>query len=396
MCGEVDREAGRGAGAAGVGEQVVEPVGALTRLQPVDHREAGVVAEHRDVRHPCEGRGVELGVEHQVGAVAEDRRHHAVRVGARPGHRRAPRRDDLVAHAGEAVLEVHRRARGRARGDLAGAPAAVQLAGHAARRGQHVVVRSGRVVDDAGHLGVGERPVDHAGPQPVDLGVPRGLLLGSAAGPARRRDPGAERGRELDQHLARVADDLLGAALDRVEARGVDRDHPHALGEAGPRRRREVLQPGADREHEVGLGRDRVGRRRADDAERAGVQRVVVGHQRAAGDGLHDGYAVRLRERDRLGGGTRVAHPAAQHQQRPGGRADRSRGRRQARRVGARPGHAVHAACSKNASGKSHSSACTSCGSASMTGPQSAGSVSTRATCGSEASSCSGRVIRSK
>ena len=46
--------------------------------------------------------------------------------------------------------------------------------------------------------------------------------------------------------------------------------------------------------------------------------------------------------------------------------------------------------------GKSYSSACTSCGRARVTGPQSAGSVSTRATWGSVERSCSGRVIRSK
>ena len=47
-------------------------------------------------------------------------------------------------------------------------------------------------------------------------------------------------------------------------------------------------------------------------------------------------------------------------------------------------------------SGKSYVSAWTSCGSARVTGPASAGSVSTRATCGNVESSCSGRVIRSK
>ena len=72
-----------GAGTAGVGEQVVEAVGTLAGLQPVDHREAGVVAEHGDVGLPGERGGVELGVEHQVGAVAEDRGHHAVGVGRR-------------------------------------------------------------------------------------------------------------------------------------------------------------------------------------------------------------------------------------------------------------------------------------------------------------------------
>ena len=51
---------------------------------------------------------------------------------------------------------------------------------------------------------------------------------------------------------------------------------------------------------------------------------------------------------------------------------------------------------SNSASGKSYVSAWTSCGSARTTGPLSAGSVSTRATCGNVEISCSGRVIRSK
>ena len=130
--------------------------------------------------------------------------------------------------------------------------------------------------------------------------------------------------------------------LDRVEPRGVDGDDPDVAREAGPRRRGEVLQPGPDGDHHVGLGGQRVCRGGPDDAERAGVQRVVVRHQGAAGDGLHDRYAVRLRERDGLGSSARVAHASAQHQERTGRRAHCRGGRGKVLAVGSRPGHAVH------------------------------------------------------
>ncbi len=49
-----------------------------------------------------------------------------------------------------------------------------------------------------------------------------------------------------------------------------------------------------------------------------------------------------------------------------------------------------------SSSGQSHASACTSCGSASVTAPVSAGSVSTRMAASSADGSCSGRLIRSQ
>lgn len=50
----------------------------------------------------------------------------------------------------------------------------------------------------------------------------------------------------------------------------------------------------------------------------------------------------------------------------------------------------------KNSSGQSYASACTSCGSASVTAPVSTGSVSTRIACRAAGMSASGRVTRSK
>ena len=74
------------------------------RLEPVDHGEAAVVADDHDQLLPGEHRAVEVGVEHQVRAVADERDHVAVRA----RHPRAPRAGDLVAHARVAVLAVER------------------------------------------------------------------------------------------------------------------------------------------------------------------------------------------------------------------------------------------------------------------------------------------------
>ncbi len=111
--GEVDVDAAVGSRSAGVGQHVVEACGALVGLQAVDDGVSAVVAEDGDERMAGEGRGVELGVEHQVGAVAEQAGDQAGGVGLGTGHGGTPRGDDLVAHAGEAVLEVHRGAGGR-------------------------------------------------------------------------------------------------------------------------------------------------------------------------------------------------------------------------------------------------------------------------------------------
>ena len=55
-----------------------------------------------------------------------------------------------------------------------------------------------------------------------------------------------------------------------------------------------------------------------------------------------------------------------------------------------------HVRSSNKRDGKAYACACTSCGSAIVTVPVSAGSVSTRIASGSAVRSCSGREIRSK
>ena len=171
---------------------------------------------------------------------------------------------------------------------------------------------------------------------------------------------------------------------------------PHAGCEAGPRRGGEVLQSGADRQDHVRLGGQVVRRRGADDARaRPPYSGWSCGTSVRPATVSTTGTPCCLGEGERLRAGTGVADAAAEDQQRAPAERSSSRPRRQVLRSGR--GRGTRCTRGSNmATGKSYSSACTSCGSASTTGPQSAGSVSTRATCGSVAISCSGRVIRSK
>ena len=113
---------------ASVLDQVVERHAALVDLQPVDDREAAVVADDHDQLVAGEHRAVQVAVHHHVRAVADER--DDLVVGA--GHLGAPRTGDLVAHAREPVLAVEV-------ADLLGTPAVDQLAGQTAGRGEHVV-----------------------------------------------------------------------------------------------------------------------------------------------------------------------------------------------------------------------------------------------------------------
>ena len=106
------------------------------------------------------------------------------------------------------------------------------------------------------------------------------------------------------------------AVLVRVEARGVEADDARVVAEHRPGAGGEILQPRADREHHVGLGRQRVGRGRADDADRADIHRMVVDQRRPAGDGLGDGDVVPLGEGGERLVGQRIVHAAAGDDQR--------------------------------------------------------------------------------
>ncbi len=101
------------------------------------------------------------------------------------------------------------------------------------------------------------------------------------------------RGVELDECFPGVADDRQRPVLVGVEAGRVDADEAHVgFCEHRPRTGGEVAEASADGDDDVGLGGEAVGTLGADDADRPGVVRVVVGQRRLAGDRLDDGDAV--------------------------------------------------------------------------------------------------------
>ena len=252
-----------------------------------------------------------------------------------------------------------------------GPPAADQLAGHAARGGHHVVGRLAEIVDRADDLGVGRRSRAAgsrsasmwASHSPRTVRRPGGPSAGGRASPpARPRSSSA---------AAASRDHRERAVLDRVEAGGVELTSRTSGREYRPRRGREVLQPSSHREHQVRLGRKGIGRGRAGDAERPGVQRVVVRDEGAPGGGLgRPGCRAARRIPGACGPAPGVPHAAAEHQQRAcATRATTAAARRRRGSVGPRARRRACTTGSNSASGKSKASACTSCGSARVTGP---------------------------
>ena len=141
--------------------------------------------------------------------------------------------------------------------------------------------------------------------------VPFGVLAARPRRPRRVGRPVAEGRGELRDPLAGVPHHRRRPVLDGIETRGVDGDEPGLGRERAPRPGGEVLQPGPDREDDVRVRRERIGRRRPDDPERTHVDRIVVDQHPAARHRLRDrdpagrgeGGELRLRER--------IADPAA-------------------------------------------------------------------------------------
>ena len=163
-----------------------------------------------------------------------------------------------------------------------------------------------------------------------------------------------------------------------VEVGDVDVDEPHAaLLEGGARGGGEVAPPGADPDHHVGGTGQVVGCGGAGRTDRPHLLRVTVRQRPLARLSLpdRDPGGVAQGQQGVLGAG--VVHAAAGDDHRPPGRSDdvgraldpgRLRGR-----------SAMCQVRSANSStGQSWASACTSCGSATVTAPVSTGSVNTR------------------
>ncbi len=160
-------------------DEVVEGGAALEVLQPVDDGEAAIVADDDDHLVAGQHRGIDVGIHHQIGAVAGKDDDITVRI----GHRRAPAAGDLVAHAGKAEFAI-KRAR---RLDL---PDLGKLARQAAGGGQDEVGVVAGAVDDADDLRIGRHR--HIGGlcdvgdrfAPFGIFVPAGLCPGGVGLPA--------------------------------------------------------------------------------------------------------------------------------------------------------------------------------------------------------------------
>ncbi len=126
--------------------QLVPEIGHADRaLEGEDALEAVVVEDHDRQLQALGHGGHDLGVQHQVRTVADHDHDLALGVGqadAQPGR-------DLVAHAGEAVLDVIGLR-------VVDSPQPEEVAGQAAGGADHGGLAPDRVVDDPDHLGLAE------------------------------------------------------------------------------------------------------------------------------------------------------------------------------------------------------------------------------------------------
>ena len=159
---------------------------------------------------------------------------------------------ELVAHAGEAVLEVV--AAGRA-----GAPELVQFARQAARGADDDRVARRMPVDRAQHLGVrGPLGIGRRG-DAIHRLAPLGSQRFDPRLPRGGRGLAAERLTQRLERALRVADQRDRTVLAGVERRDVELDQPGVARHQRARAGGEVLQPGSDGEDQIGLGGKRVG-----------------------------------------------------------------------------------------------------------------------------------------
>ena len=251
---------------------------------------------------------------------------------------------DLVAHAGVAVFHVI-----AARPQ--GAPELVQLGRQRARRAHDDVVRRRlrmRALDRADHLAVvGQRrrrdfaDADDRGHRRAPrLGFPRRLLLpcGGGGPAAQARGKSVERRRGVAEHGGR-------APFERIE--GIDVDgHETGLRKQRVRAGREVGEPRADGDDEVGVARELIGGRAAGHADGSGLQRVVPWQRALARLRLRHRHAMRLgKPAQRVGAAVAVEDAAAGNEHRLLRRAQQARHRVELDRLGLRRADANERRC---------------------------------------------------
>lgn len=132
-----------------------------------------------------------------------------------------------------------------------------------------------------------------------------------------RSAPAAEPAPERGESGAGVTHERQCAVLGRVGGVDVDPDETHArVLKLGLGSRREVGKARADADHDVGLGRDAIGRERAGDAHRAESERVGFEQRALAGLRDTDWDAGGIGELLQCGGRIRIMHAAAGDDQR--------------------------------------------------------------------------------
>ena len=146
-----------------------------------------------------------------------------------------------------------------------------------------------------------------------------GQLLGAGAPGLGRADARAGRAvGQRGQRLPGVGDDAGGAEPVGVARVDVDAREPHRrVGEQRVGGGGEVGQPGPDRQHQVGLAGQGIGRGGALQADAADLPPGPLLHRALAGEGLQHREADRPGQALELGGSAGVNDPAARDDQRP-------------------------------------------------------------------------------
>ncbi len=158
------------------------------------------------------------------------------------------------------------------------APQLVQLARQTAGGTYDNGVAVAGPVHGADHLRVGWQGRRRWRQRACRVGLPGRLRLRNRPSPRPRRSPATEPGTQPFEPGACIGDQRDAAVLAGIERLHVEADdlHPRVL-EQRSRSGGEILQPGADGQDHVRLGGQRVGRRRAGDADGAEAHRMIVG-----------------------------------------------------------------------------------------------------------------------
>ena len=156
-------------------------------------------------------------------------------------------------------------------------PTIVDLTRETARGSQGEIVGAGQPIDDTDDLGVTRKfvPVGIRRGDLVDVGVVLRHLGRRRVAPRLGRSIVPDATGQVGERFACVANNRKGQVFGGVPAGRVDADDLDVgILEDGPRAGREVLEPGADRHDDIGLGGQIVGRLAAGDTNWTGVHRV--------------------------------------------------------------------------------------------------------------------------